>query len=95
MTDLFAWIETATPKPLMQGPPRPVQITIAEALGLELIDIAKGNAWSDRYAIRCTQSGTMTRLAHAATWHDFCGADLYLTEAQAQTVEAWNAEVAA
>jgi len=95
MTDLFAWIEAATPRAEMQGPPRPVQITIAEATGLELIDIAEGNGWSDRYAVKCTQTGTMCRLAHVATWHDFHGVDLYLSKAQAQTVETWAREVAA
>jgi len=91
--DLFTWTERATPAPVKQGPARPDQITLAEARGLELIDVAPGNGWSDRYAIRATECGSMTRLAHAATWHDFHGIELELDSAQIATVETWWKEV--
>lgn len=93
---LFDWIDTATPQPLFQGPPRPAQITIAEALGLELVDVSKSNGWTGTdYAVRCATSGEMCRLAHVATWHDFHGREIYLTEDQAAIAEAWAREVAA
>lgn len=89
---LFDW--NPTPAPVVQGPPRPSKITVAQATGLQLVDVSKDNGWSDDWAVRCTATNAMCRLAHVATWGDFHGKEIYLTDAQNQTVQTWKARLA-
>jgi len=91
MMDLFAWIDPTTPLGVWQGPPMPDHIAKDQAHGLVLLETTAGRGWSDQWHVLHVVSGEIGRLAHAATWGDFHGADLDLTaEQQAQCAHWWT-----
>jgi len=94
MTDLFTWGETAAPAPVWQGPPRPDEIVLDSAWGLDLIDRKNDSGWTARFLVRDTDSGLTVPLAHLATWGDFRSDDVDVGVPQFEQAQTWWHEVA-